>query len=97
MKRFIAPLFGPRASLRNSAIFSRSRRPAALARLLLFLSNKYIHINVYNTINNLMDFFKETLIKETLIKETLINSVRRMSRWIFRLTQAKTAGILVVF
>jgi hypothetical protein len=34
---------------------------------------------------------------ERSIKEILINSVRQMSRWIFRLTQAKTAGILVVF
>jgi hypothetical protein len=33
------------------------------------------------------------LAAQDLLKETLINSVRRMSRWIFRLTQAKTGGI----
>jgi hypothetical protein len=31
-----------------------------------------------------------------VFKEALINSVRQMGRWIFRLTQAKNVGILVV-
>jgi hypothetical protein len=32
-------------------------------------------------------------VKETLIKETLIKDMSPDRRWIFRLTQAKTAGI----
>jgi hypothetical protein len=40
---------------------------------------------------------QEVSILNNPVKETLINSVYRMRRWVFRLTQAKTAGILVVF